>query len=163
MSHAPSTRAIRERESPGITSTLCKQSKMAEGEGDMSQLIRLWYLSHRRPAKAQASLRIRAVSPELRCSHTWTMEGLTKNRTSEWLRMHGWMMSLRRTKSAIISWAGSIMSSSTLPSTEDKSDKMIVSSSHFVSNMWQDKVGKGWHGVFSTLHRWDRINWINEK
>ena len=30
-----------------------------------SQLImRLWYLSHRRPAKAQASLRIRAVSPE---------------------------------------------------------------------------------------------------
>ena len=35
--------------------TLCKQ---------MSQLMRLWYLSHRRPAKAQASLRICAVSPE---------------------------------------------------------------------------------------------------
>ena len=31
---------------------------------DMSQLMRLWYLSHRRPAKAQASLRILAVSPE---------------------------------------------------------------------------------------------------
>ena len=30
----------------------------------MSQHMRLWYLSHRRPAKAQASLRIRAVSPE---------------------------------------------------------------------------------------------------
>ena len=30
----------------------------------MSQLIRLWYLSHRRPEKAQASLRIHAVSPE---------------------------------------------------------------------------------------------------
>ena len=30
----------------------------------MSQLMRLWYLSHRRPAKAQASLCIRAVSPE---------------------------------------------------------------------------------------------------
>ena len=30
----------------------------------MSQLMRLWYLSHRRPAKAQASLRIRAVSLE---------------------------------------------------------------------------------------------------
>ena len=30
----------------------------------MSQLMRLWYLSHKRPAKAQASLRIRAVSPE---------------------------------------------------------------------------------------------------
>ena len=26
--------------------------------------MRLWYLSHRRPAKAQASLRIHAVSPE---------------------------------------------------------------------------------------------------
>ena len=30
----------------------------------MSQFMRLWCLSHRRPAKAQASLRIRAVSPE---------------------------------------------------------------------------------------------------
>ena len=30
----------------------------------MSQLMRLWYLSHRRLAKAQASLRIRVVSPE---------------------------------------------------------------------------------------------------
>ena len=30
----------------------------------LSQLMRLWYLSHKRPAKARASLRIRAVSPE---------------------------------------------------------------------------------------------------
>ena len=30
----------------------------------MSQLIILWYLSRRRPAKAQANLRIHAVSPE---------------------------------------------------------------------------------------------------
>ena len=30
----------------------------------MSQLMRLWYLSHRLPVKAQASLRIHAVSPE---------------------------------------------------------------------------------------------------
>ena len=28
----------------------------------MSQLMRLWHLSHRRPAKVQASLRIHAVS-----------------------------------------------------------------------------------------------------
>ena len=33
-------------------------------EQEMSQLMRLWYLSHRRPAKAQGSLRIRAASPE---------------------------------------------------------------------------------------------------
>ena len=31
---------------------------------DLSQLMRLWYLSHRRPAKAQTSLHIRAVLPE---------------------------------------------------------------------------------------------------
>ena len=31
---------------------------------NISQLMRLWYLSQRRPAKAQASLRIRTVSPE---------------------------------------------------------------------------------------------------
>ena len=30
----------------------------------MSQFMRLWYLSHKWPAKAQASLRIHAVSPE---------------------------------------------------------------------------------------------------
>ena len=30
----------------------------------MSQLMRLWYLSHMGAAKAQASLRIRAVLPE---------------------------------------------------------------------------------------------------
>ena len=30
----------------------------------MSQLMRLWYLSHRRPAMAQASLHICTVSPE---------------------------------------------------------------------------------------------------
>ena len=30
----------------------------------MSQLMNNWYLSHRQPAKAQASLRIRAISPE---------------------------------------------------------------------------------------------------
>ena len=30
----------------------------------MSPLMRLWYLSHRRPAKAQTSLHIRAVWPE---------------------------------------------------------------------------------------------------
>ena len=30
----------------------------------LSHLMRLWHLSHRRPAKAQMSLRIRAVSPE---------------------------------------------------------------------------------------------------
>ena len=42
----------------------------------MSQVMKLLllYLSHRRPAKAQASLRIRAVCQSIRCSHTWSME-----------------------------------------------------------------------------------------
>ena len=35
-----------------------------EYHSDTGQLMRLWYLSHRRPAKALASLRIRTVSPE---------------------------------------------------------------------------------------------------
>ena len=30
----------------------------------MSQLMRLWYLSHMQPAKARASLRVHPVSPE---------------------------------------------------------------------------------------------------
>ena len=33
-------------------------------KGQMSQLMRLWYLSHRQPAKAQMSPCIRTVSPE---------------------------------------------------------------------------------------------------
>ena len=37
---------------------------MIDLNSDRSKLMRLWYLSHRRPAKAQASLCIRAVSPE---------------------------------------------------------------------------------------------------
>ena len=41
------------------------KSKSVFKELYLSQLMRLiWYLSHRRPAKAQASLRIRAVSPK---------------------------------------------------------------------------------------------------
>ena len=49
----------------------------------------------------------------LHCPHIWSMEvdkGSAKNQTSRatgWLRMHIWWMSLRRTKSAIISWDGS--------------------------------------------------------
>ena len=41
--------------------------------------MRLWYLSHRRPEKAQASLRIRAVSPEpLLFAHMEVDEGSDK-------------------------------------------------------------------------------------
>ena len=36
--------------------------------------MRLWYLSNRRPAKAQASLHIRAARQSLCCSHTCSME-----------------------------------------------------------------------------------------
>ena len=73
--------------------------------------MRLWYLSHRRPATAQKSLCICAVSPEP--LHTWSVEvdeGSDKNQTSSptgWLLMHVWRMSLWRMKSAIISWDGS--------------------------------------------------------
>ena len=52
----------------------------------------------------------------LRCSHTWSMEldeRSDQNQASGpigWLHNCVWRMSLRRTKSAIISWAGSIVS-----------------------------------------------------
>ena len=69
----------------------------------MSQLMRLWYLSHRWPAKGQS----------LRCLHTWTMEADEGSDQKAdiyptvWLCMRFWRMNLRRTKSAKISWVGS--------------------------------------------------------
>ena len=47
-----------------IALTFALINSMGYNKDNLSQLMRLWYLSHRRPAKAQASLRIRAVSPE---------------------------------------------------------------------------------------------------
>ena len=41
-----------------------RKAQMQSKVSDLSQLMRLWYLSHRRPAKAQASLRICIVSSE---------------------------------------------------------------------------------------------------
>ena len=79
---------------------------------EMSQLMRLWYLSHRRPAKVQTSLRICAVSPKpslfAHLKYGSRQRVRPKNQTSSptgWLRMCVWRFSLRRAKSAIISWA----------------------------------------------------------
>ena len=83
---------------------VCKINKQ------MSQLMRLWYLSHRRPAKAQASLRIRAVSPEP--SLFARMKYGSRRRVRPKMRHLAPLddcpctfeeLSLRRTKSAIIS------------------------------------------------------------
>ena len=46
----------------GLSHTL--RNDLCYRENELSQLTILWYLSHRRPAKAQVSLHIRAVSPE---------------------------------------------------------------------------------------------------
>ena len=48
------------------------QPRFKNGADQMSQLMRLWYLSHWQTVKAQASLRIRVVSPEP--SHSRSME-----------------------------------------------------------------------------------------
>ena len=85
--------------------------------------MRLWYLSHRRPAKAQASLRIRAVSPEPSLFAHRQTKGQTKRQTSSltvWLCMRIWRMNLRRTKRTKISWAGSF------ELRHDKTSKMSV-------------------------------------
>ena len=82
----------------------------------MSQLMRLRYLSHRRPAKAQASLRIRTASPQpslfahMQYESRWRVRPKSIRLWSSptgWLRMRVWRMSLRRAKSTIISWHGS--------------------------------------------------------
>ena len=79
--------------------------------------MRLWYmyLSHRRPAKARASLRIRAVSPKpLLFAHV-----KYGRRRRVWPKIRHLVplddhkrvcrMNLRRTKSTIISWHGSFL------------------------------------------------------
>ena len=79
----------------------------------MSQLMRLWYLSHRRPSKAGEPAHSRCLARAFAvCTHEeWKQtKGPTKIQTSSangWLRMRVWRMSLQRTKSAIISWHGS--------------------------------------------------------
>ena len=90
-----------------------------------SQLMRLWYLSYRRPAKAQASLCICAVLPEpslfAHMKYGRRRRVRPKIKTSSptgWLCMRVWRMSLRRTKSTIISWGDSTnlkMKHSSLP------------------------------------------------
>ena len=78
----------------------------------LSQLMRLWYLS-RQPAKAQVSLHSLARAFAVSTHEVWKQtKGPTKNQTfssTGWLCMHVWRMSLRRTKSTIITWAGSLL------------------------------------------------------
>ena len=71
---------------------------------EMSQLMRLWYLPHRRPAQAQASLRICTVLPEPSL-FAHMKYGSRQNQASiptGWLLMRVWKMSLWRKKSTII-------------------------------------------------------------
>ena len=58
------TRRRRHRQENPITSLHAFWSNIEFERLKMSQLMRLWYLSHKRPAKAQSSLCIRTVSPE---------------------------------------------------------------------------------------------------
>ena len=57
----------------------------------LSQFMRLWYLSHRRPAKAQASLRSLTRIFAVHTHDIWKEgKALTKNQTSSpsgWLHM----------------------------------------------------------------------------
>ena len=75
----------------------------------LSQLKRIWYLSQRRPANAQASMRIRTVSPEpslfAHIKYEIKRRVRPKIETSSltgWLRMRVWRIILWRTKSTII-------------------------------------------------------------
>ena len=64
-----STKKKKKQQQQTTTTTKKKKKKQTKkkqtnSKENMSQLMRLWYLSHRRPAKAQASLHIHAFSPE---------------------------------------------------------------------------------------------------
>ena len=56
----------------------------------MSQLMRLWYLSHMRPAKAQASLRIRVVSsdPSLIAHINYGSRERVRPKIRHWMAVH---------------------------------------------------------------------------
>ena len=80
----------------------------------MRQLMRLWYFSHKRPAKAQASLRIRVVSSErmLIAHMKYGRRQSVQPKIRHLAPLNGCAcafeeLSLRRTKSAIISRDGS--------------------------------------------------------
>ena len=73
--------------------------------------MRLWYLSHRRPAKAQASLRIHAVSPQPSLFAHIKYGSRRRVRSKIWhlAPLDGCTMSLRKTKSTVTSWGGSFL------------------------------------------------------
>ena len=52
--------------------TIGRMEHLYSKVGNLSQLMRLWYLSHMRPAKAQGSLRILHITE----SHTVVTQGL---------------------------------------------------------------------------------------
>ena len=97
-----------------------------------SQLMRLWYLLHRRPAMAQARLRVRAVSPEPSLVTHMKYGSSRRVQPKRHLApMDGcacvWRMSLRRTKSAIISWDGAIDVTITLLNIQtDRSSQTVL-------------------------------------
>ena len=72
--------------------------------------MRLLYLSHKRPAKAQESLRIRAVSPEpsLSAHVKFGIRRRVRPKIRHIASLRIWRMILRRTKNTIISWHGSM-------------------------------------------------------
>ena len=88
-------------------------TRNSKTDTEMSQLMRLWYLSHRRQRRLRRSCASAQSRQSLRCLHTWRMEvdeGSDQSQTSSptgWLGMRVWRMHLRRTEITIFSWHGS--------------------------------------------------------
>ena len=81
---------------------------------NMDRAKRIWYLSPMRAAKVQASLRIRAVSPEppLLAHTSSESRGTVKQKAqipgpSEWLDMRSWNLSWRNARRHKFAWRGS--------------------------------------------------------
>ena len=67
-------------------------NKCIDCENHMDRVKRIWYLSHMRAAKVQASLRIRAVSPEppLLAHTSIESRGTVRQKTRSLVPLNGW-------------------------------------------------------------------------
>ena len=123
--------------------------------------MRLWYLGDQRrlrracaSAHSRQSLMKYGSKPRVR----------PKNQTSRptgWLRMRVWRISLRRTKSAIISWAGSFFFTDEKKSSFGTKTRKLIMWAAARQNQQDDpcamrRLRLGWASTQSSLSTWRR-------
>ena len=150
--------------------------KLLTFNNQLSQFMRLYGTSHRRPATSEGSgepvhLRslVRAFAVRTHEVSKW-MKGPTKNQTSNstgWLRMHVWRMSLRRTKRAIISWRGSFYQNPwsisykcwlrphiLMKNSVYGLDVLLLSSAEVYLEQFNYTINSSWKSKYLSNHQW---------